>query len=675
MKKIDLHIHTKPTLSDLDFDFNINRLKEYIEKLSVDCIAITNHNLFDLEQFKIISESIIDTKFLPGIEINFEKGHLLLISENDELEDFDFKCKQVNDKIKHVDEYISVDDLKSIFTDLRKYLLIPHYGKCPNIKKELIEQLNPYITAGEVSSPKKFMYCIKNHADLVPVLFSDLRFSVSLDNFSPKQTYIDIDDVSLRSIKICLADKNKVFLSPKDGHKFFQALESSQVLSTGLNVILGERSSGKSYTLDKIFASFDNVKYIKQFELLERDERTDIENFNKLLTAQQSSVSEKYLKEFKTVVEDVAKIDKRKNERDIEEYLKSLLRVAEEEETKDVFSQTVLFNEQKFAESENENLKKLISAVELLINNTEYRAIINSIISRKKLLELIIALINKFFEVQEINLKKRWANSIISNIKTELQSSSASTPIKEINFYQIKMEYEKLSKFELIANSIKRERVIEQKQVRRFKIIASTKKFKGASELLKKSGRKMVFSDAFAYYENPIEYLNALKEIHSLPETDYYNYFIDIEYKILNEYNIEISGGERSEFRLLEKIQDALRYDMLLIDEPESSFDNLFLRNEVNEQLKEISKSLPVIIVTHNNTVGASINPDYIIYTKKDIIDKRPVFKVFAGYPSDKKLISIDGEEINNYGILLNCLEAGTTAYNERRRTYEILED
>ncbi len=132
-----------------------------------------------------------------------------------------------------------------------------------------------------------------------------------------------------------------------------------------------------------------------------------------------------------------------------------------------------------------------------------------------------------------------------------------------------------------------------------------------------------------------------------------------------------MSGGERSEFNLLEKIQDAFHYDMLLIDEPESSFDNLFLKNEVNEQIKEISKSIPVIIVTHNNTVGASILPDYILYTKKSIIDKQPVFEIYSGYPSDKLLKTVCGKEISNYDIMLNCLEAGNIAYNKRNKSYE----
>ena len=50
MKKIDLHIHTRKTISDSDFTFSINRLQQYVNEMNIDAIAITNHNLFDKEQ-------------------------------------------------------------------------------------------------------------------------------------------------------------------------------------------------------------------------------------------------------------------------------------------------------------------------------------------------------------------------------------------------------------------------------------------------------------------------------------------------------------------------------------------------------------------------------------------------------------------------------------------------
>jgi wobble nucleotide-excising tRNase len=137
-----------------------------------------------------------------------------------------------------------------------------------------------------------------------------------------------------------------------------------------------------------------------------------------------------------------------------------------------------------------------------------------------------------------------------------------------------------------------------------------------------------------------------------------------------------VSGGERSEFNLIHEIQDATKYDILLIDEPESSFDNNFLNKEINTIIKDISTLMPVVVVTHNSTVGASIKPNYLAITEKKLESDKFVYRTYTGYPSDKELKSSDGKSIKNFEALLNCLEAGITAYNDRKeKTYEILKD
>ena len=137
MKKIDLHIHTIPSISDSSFFFSLNSLKDYVEKLDIDCISITNHNLFDKSQFETICQEL-SIKVLPGIEIDIEGGHILLISENEDLEDFNLKCNRINSLIRTKDSYITYEQLLEIFPLLNKYLIIPHYEKKPNIKEETL---------------------------------------------------------------------------------------------------------------------------------------------------------------------------------------------------------------------------------------------------------------------------------------------------------------------------------------------------------------------------------------------------------------------------------------------------------------------------------------------------------------------------------------------------------
>lgn len=673
MKKIDLHIHTVSTISDYHFEFDLSKLKEYVEKLEIDCIAITNHNTFDFEQFNIIRDSL-DIIVFPGIEIDLEGGHLLLISDNSEISeisDFSNKCERVRKLINTKDEYISLEQFKEIFPSLDKYLLIPHYHKKPIIKPEVIEQIETLISAGEVSSYKKFKACVKDEFSLVPVIFSDTRYFSEMKNFSTQQTWVDLEDITLSGIKSCLTDKQKVFLTKEEGNEFFQATAEGLMLSTGLNVLLGERSTGKTVTLDKIFNTHENIKYIKQFSLLQND----AQKFEELLSRRHSTVSEDYLKEFKKVVDNVKDIDLQQNINDIEKYLNSLLKFASDNEKADAYSNTKLFSENLFAVKDLLGLKKLINATIILRENTEFKTIIDRHLNWKSLKSLEIDLMKEYIRIEEANLKKEWINNLITKVKDELRFRTSLTVPSDVDFYRIMIENEKMKKFVSIVENIKIEKEIDRKEIRGFKIVATTKPFTNASHLKKINNRQISLVSAYDKYLKPYSYLVALKKA-DIEDTELFKYFIDIEYKTLNKLGFPVSGGERSEFNLLHEINDALKHNMLLIDEPESSFDNIFLKNEVNALLRDISKSIPVIIVTHNSTVGASIKPHFVGCTKREIVGNEIVYKTFSGFPSDKQLKSVEGEAIDNFEIMLNCLEAGQDEYEKRRtEAYEILKN
>lgn len=549
--------------------------------------------------------------------------------------------------------------------------MIPHYEKKPSIKQETLLKFGENIFAGEVTSLRKFKTCIKENDKLIPVIFSDCRFIENMQEFPTRQTYINAEETSLRAIKGCLFDKAKVFLSKKEGNEFFQATDDGIILSTGLNVVIGERSSGKTYTLNKISRGFDNVKYLKQFSLLQNDE----EKFKELLTTRHSLVSENYLKELKDVIYEINQIDLVSNNIEIDKYIESLKKYATENDKLDAFSKCKLYNEANFEIDDVENLKKLINATILLIDNKEYRSVINKYISDENLKSLLIELLSVHKNIYQNNQKKNWINDLITQIKNDLRFRSTTTTIEDVDFSKIQLDKIKVNKFKAIVKSIQNEKNIDSKDIRDFKVVARTKRFTGAIQLKNKSKRQLTFSEAYSNYNDPYKFLISLKNI-GLEETDYYKYFVDIEYKTLNKYGFEVSGGERSEFNLLHEISDALKYDILLIDEPESSFDNIFLKNEVNELIKEISREIPVVVVTHNNTVGASIKPDYLLYTQKSVIDGKVDYKVYFGHPTNKTLKNSRGEEIQNLEILFNCLEAGKEAYYERKnKAYEILED
>ncbi|QQO57478.1 MAG: phosphotransferase [Thiohalocapsa sp. PB-PSB1] len=674
MKKVDLHIHTVPTISDAHFIFSLDAFQRYAEESELDAVAVTNHDTFDQQQFERISRTLTATVF-PGIEINLAKGHLLLIGCPSQLEDFARKASIVAQKIQSATDYLSVSDLKDIYEELDRYLLIPHYEKKPPLRGDALRDLLPHISAGEVDSAKKFVRAIKDDSKPTPVIFSDSRMKENLSRLPIRQTFIDCGELSIEAIKECLQDKAKVALSANDGNRLWQTLESGQHLSTGLNVLVGARSSGKTHTLNEISRTVENSKYIKQFSLVQQNETEYARSFESEVEKRRSIVVDSFLAGLKRTTDSIIEVDLLSREREIERYIETLLKSAEETDRHDAFSKAVLFSEEPFPLGNNETLESLIASVKQIIENVEFKEIIERHVDRSSLKALILELIETLRDRASENKKKQIVNDIIGDAKQGLRVRTSATQVDDIDLYGYALDQKRVDRFRDMVNLLKKERVIHEQNLQGFRIEARRSAFAGAGEIKEVSRRKTAFSEAFREYDDPYQYLQALLEKDDLPRGELYKYFIKVSYRILNEDGFQVSGGERSEFRLLQEIADAQNYDILLIDEPESSFDNLFLKSDVNQILKAISETMPVVVVTHNSTVGASVGADYVLFSKKSVEDGKVVYRLYSGHPTDKTFSSVDGATIESHEVMMDSLEAGLSTYDRRRQSYEAIKN
>lgn len=679
MKRCDLHIHTVPSVSDRAFTYDAGVLADYVKKTGLDVIAITNHNLFDYAQFQEIKNTLSHIMVLPGIEVDLENGHILVIANNDDGSVFDFnsKCDEVKCQIKTNVDYINYDTFMRIFGDLNKYLIIPHYEKDPKLHKDVIKKLGRNIIAGEVSSVKKFIYMQHEASEITPVYFSDFRIEKDTipENYPVSHTFLDIDQINVNTLKLCLMDKTKVSLSPEKGVKLFQVFPNGQMLSTGLNIMFGKRSTGKTHTLNAIADRFQGrAKYIKQFELLNTG-KNDSDQFENDLKVRQEDAAEEYLREFGSVVTDMLKTcSTDEDDIKLQSYLDAVMSSAQQSNVNDVFSKTKLFNESDFKEHKSTEIPKLIDAAQTLLESQLYKPNINKYISDDSLK----ALLKELIEInRDENIKNKYfkeVNNMIKIVKESLQLKSAAPRIPNIDLYQYFINRKKREIFAQIAIAIKKPRTINTEKAGQFTINVSSRPYNNATDLKSIGLKQVSLTNAFAKYGDPNSYIEELKatgvEIDRI-----YKLFTAIDYKILNSSGLPVSGGERSEFNFLQKIKDAILCDILIIDEPESSFDNIFLKNEVNRFIKEMAENMPVIISTHNNTIGGSIKPDYILYTEKKIESGKTSFNIYSGYPTSKNLKDINGNTIENYEITLNSLEAGEQAYSERKDIYETLKN
>ncbi|WP_313199115.1 hypothetical protein [Rhizobium sp.] len=570
------------------------------------------------------------------------------------------------------------EEFVSILGDLRQYILIPHYLKDPKIGPESLDLFEGHIHCGEVSSPKKFMACLKDPEMLVPVFFSDCRISDTLSDLPTKQTYVDCEELTFGTLRQVLKDRDKVSLSRTGGNSHFQIFPDGQKLSTGLNVVLGDRSSGKSFTLQRICDWFGDkdTKYIRQFDLVARNELEDERKFKDFLSEKTSLFSREYLANLQEAVGHMLEIDLQSDLDAVEQYVSTLLNYARDTSRHDAFSKATLYNDEPFQQKNLLGLENLISSTKRLVSNVEYREIIDKHIPQASLRALYVELMMTYSLQKEGNLKKDWVNTAIQDIKGRLQRKSSAPSVTDVDLLRVATNKRAIAKFEELTEAARKPKIPLRKKKGSFEIVAQVGPFTRGGELKDLSRSTKGFSAAFEKYDRPYEFLQELRKIGSpVDASDFSKYLVKVEYKILNKDGLSASGGERSEFFLLDKIEGASTADVLLIDEPESSFDNHFLKAEVNEIIKEMSRKMPVVVVTHNNTVGVSIRPDYILYTQKEVEGTEIKWRIFSGPPTSKRLVSADGLELPTRDILLGNLEAGVKTYEERSGTYEDLKD
>lgn len=671
MKKIDLHIHTIATDKDSDFTFDIDKMQLYVQISKLDAIAITNHNMFDKDQFNSIKEKLNITVF-PGVEVDIENAHMIVITDESNLDIFVEQCNQLKEKMEDGRQFISYDEFINIFNNYEQYLLIPHYKKKPTLQQQIIRKFGKNITCGEVDSIKKFCTLKKQEDDLVPILSSDVRIKKDLDVFPTRHTFLDIDDTTLKSVKYGLMDKTRVYITESKNDNEFIFTQDGLVASTKLNVIIGKRSSGKTHTLEAIKKTFDNcdIKYIKQFEITEK---SGSEKFEEITRKGYEKITNDYITPINDLIPNILEIDLNADISELENYHSALINRAISCERNDIFSKTSLFNEITFDVKTNKELEELINAIKVLLDNETYREIIETNIKKESLQLLLAKLIILYRNEQlDVNLKKE-VDKLVKSIQKKLELKSSVDTIPQIDLYSIMKNRLIANRFNEDLKKIKEKSDIFKGDYQRFKIIATKSPYKNVSEM--KDGANITtgsFKDTFDKYyrKDSFKYIKQLKEdgvaLDKLGKT-----LVEIKYKVINQKGTEISGGEKAEFNLLKELDDAKNYDILLLDEPESSFDNPYIKENINTLIKDISNKTPVFVVTHNNTLGISNKADKIIYTMYN--DKEHKYEVYVGNFTDTMLIDKDGKKIKTYDAIVSCMEAGVDAYEERSKIYENL--
>lgn len=148
---------------------------------------------------------------------------------------------------------------------------------------------------------------------------------------------------------------------------------------------------------------------------------------------------------------------------------------------------------------------------------------------------------------------------------------------------------------------------------------------------------------------------------------EYFNSNIEafLTYRIPDKFDIIYRGRPLNEHSLGQRASALIIFlltlkdsDLIIIDQPEDDLDNQTIYNDVIKVLKELKNSSQFIFATHNPNIPVLGDCEQVISCKYDTDSLKA------------NLGSIDNQSIRNE--IVNIMEGGQEAFNNRKRIYEL---
>ena len=689
MNRIDFHIHTVETTSDSSgFKFDVAVLKDYVKRARLAAIAITNHNGFYRDDYDQISKTLGIAVF-PGAEINVAKpsgfGHVIVVADPADIDDFASGMATLANECPSKNDHVSWDRVVKLFPKINNWLIIPHYKKSSkNLDSATLSRIKS--TTGydalEVTNAKKWLV-ERDGADAPLVVFSDCRPGLRMPDEDPDDTirryaygytYLQCSEMSFSSVKAAFANANNIAIFPTD--RDFEILPEALPASRRMNVILGERSSGKTFTLKRILDAYEpeDRLYIEQFEITNKAKK-DV--FDKDVAEEDRVFFDNYFKVLQDAINRYTQFDQGACEDAVRTYCTALTQYAAA--PTDRYSERPIYNADRFAYEESDAIEtsdvKLRKAAQELAGGGKRPDVVKEYVDPNVLMALDGRLRELMRQARVTRWQKERCDAAVAAIKKELSKKSARKPLPQVDQLREYFKYcyreKRLAKvLDALAMPLDlKSDEVEYKYLKK----RTRQMYSNAKEARNGCGLKLpTGTDVAGLFGNGATAVKRLAVIRSFDVTvqaQACRLLFSIESRIvLNDgTNAALSGGQRAEYLLLHRIAGAAGKDIVLIDEPESSFDNPFLNHDVIALLNDIAEHATVFLVTHNNTLGVSLLPDCIIYTEKT---ESGEYRVYSGELSATKLTDAYGNDCDRKEAMLETMEAGRTAYLERRIHY-----
>ena len=679
VKRIDFHIHTVPSIKDSDFNFSIEWLKAYVDKTKLDAIAITNHDLFDKNNFEEISEYLPNVKVYPGIELALDIGHVNIVFPCDCIDVLSQFSEWLSNIHQTQSDSITSEQLREQLPCWDQGIYIFELGKSKGVK-EIPNIFSNLVCVGGVPNQLRFNIAKNNPESLVPCLFSDAHATnQDSDNrndiakLQNKQTYLQIDSCEFEDIKKCLRDKSKVSIN-KENLKDVVDIDNVKI-SSGLNLVVGKRGTGKTYFLNKIKEFSDDEYYeIKQFETAKADDYIEMQRKDQG-SIEFSKWQEKYTNEFSKIKSYLQ--DTYTETDDIENFLVDVKRFATEMARSKSSQKYLLFQETEFELSNINYIRSALTNIKDVIENEEIWNLLNKNSQKKSdFIEVYSELRDIYLKYRKDNELKQKINEIMRDVKSTVTARTGISNVQECSINNIihKLQLEK--KIDSFLNQIIVETPLKNERLHGYQICVNLIPYKNASQFQKEIGtQEAVNNDLIKVYREKdfITFLKRLKQKKFYNEANFAEYLLQKEVKLLDSEGVPASGGQAVGFARMFRLNEAKNKPIILIDEPESSLDNAYIKNELNKELKQLARNSMVVVITHNSTLGTLLEPDYLIITSKDNSGN---YSIMSGeFSSSKIKHSINGTEEKSYEKFIEAMESGMDSYTKKGEIYANLNE
>lgn len=757
---IDLHIHTSEDADKLNKNYDINELISNVRKIAKGreaLISLTDHNVINKDAYMgFLKRKEEDIKILIGVEIHIKNHdekpayhcHIYFNIEDITEKQIDsineilnklYPKKMVEKKEPNIPK---ISEIINSFEDY-DFILIPHGGQnhatfetSIDPKQTCDETIERTIYYNQIEGfsarSNKGLGKTKKYLQKLGIN-SFVNLITGTDNYEPTKypapkSKLSSEFVptwmyacnSFQGLKLALSEDSRLEYSIEPTIDDYNIIKNIRLnnenvdinveLTQGLNVVIGESSSGKTLFVDSIMKKIrkEESDYEKDFKV----SQIEIEN---------ALGAEPYYIEQNFITEKV----KNNNQLNMVPIVKNLF--PEEEYNQELIDKELLnvktiinelINSVKKVYNAEETIKKLPSLYNLVTKGDVEENIIELFNVDENLLE----------EIKYIEEEAKQDVEQIINIKSKIQKnklyydrdiSSFDNAIKEIEYLSMKYKFEEKIRNiiqenqeeyeEKIDSTNKSNRKVVKDRTKLFNAIKSyiigkdkfkeniqklsninlevktiTRNFDGNKLYIKNNLRltSEILSNIICNYIN-IKKIKSLKQLEA--EDLYISNFLTSKVKTYEELNqklyadiieknkkiYKIIGYNGKDFENLSPgwktaiiLDIILKYDKdnapLIIDQPEDNLANTYINKDLIDGIKEAKKKKQVIMVSHNATIPMLGDAQNIILCRN--IDNKIIIR------SAKLEESIDNKQVIDY--IAEITDGGKKAIKKRFKKY-----